>query len=184
MQSLALSFLFSHPFFLSCSTMHVQLMRYVHLFIYNWRLDIKIEQRHWSPNHRYRKIRNHPRAESKEVPAGETASRKGPQNTNFIQVRKLPADGMDSAVTSFRRTELFVWPQNRPPVHGTVGTGMKSGTCSEVGTERVEHVPHFGRNVTSLLCSPPCENGGQCLKDNTCQCTPSFTGDRCQQRGK
>ena len=33
----------------------------------------------------------------------------------------------------------------------------------------------------SALCSPPCQNGGQCDNSGTCVCLPGFTGEACEQ---
>ena len=31
------------------------------------------------------------------------------------------------------------------------------------------------------LCSPPCQNGGQCDNTGTCICLPGYDGDACEQ---
>lgn len=30
------------------------------------------------------------------------------------------------------------------------------------------------------VCKPPCENGGNCLSFNVCQCPQEFRGPQCQ----
>lgn len=32
----------------------------------------------------------------------------------------------------------------------------------------------------TATCLPPCQNGGQCLSYNTCQCGQEFRGEQCQ----
>ena len=34
------------------------------------------------------------------------------------------------------------------------------------------------------LCNPPCQNKAPCVRDNQCNCSPSFTGNRCENPGK
>ncbi len=31
------------------------------------------------------------------------------------------------------------------------------------------------------LCSPPCKNRGQCMRNNVCSCPEGYTGKRCQK---
>ncbi len=36
----------------------------------------------------------------------------------------------------------------------------------------------------SAVCSPPCKNGGQCMRNNVCSCPEGYTGKRCQKSKK
>lgn len=31
------------------------------------------------------------------------------------------------------------------------------------------------------VCSPPCKNGGQCMRNNVCSCVQGYTGRRCEK---
>uniref|UniRef100_A0A8C8DH83 EGF-like domain-containing protein n=1 Tax=Oryzias sinensis TaxID=183150 RepID=A0A8C8DH83_9TELE len=33
----------------------------------------------------------------------------------------------------------------------------------------------------SAVCSPPCKNGGQCMRNNVCSCPEGYAGQRCQR---
>ena len=35
--------------------------------------------------------------------------------------------------------------------------------------------------LLTALCSPPCQNGGQCDNTGTCICLPGYDGDACEQ---
>ncbi len=37
------------------------------------------------------------------------------------------------------------------------------------------YVLHF----LSAMCSPPCKNGGHCIRNNICSCVEGYSGPRC-----
>ncbi len=46
------------------------------------------------------------------------------------------------------------------------------------------HLNYFYYRLNIILsteCSPPCMNGGRCVYNNTCQCSPHWTGGHCKQ---
>lgn len=39
----------------------------------------------------------------------------------------------------------------------------------------------FKRFCLPAVCSPPCKNGGQCMRNNVCSCPEGHTGQRCEK---
>ena len=37
------------------------------------------------------------------------------------------------------------------------------------------------RDLFPAVCSPPCDNGGQCVSPDQCQCGPGYSGSHCQE---
>ena len=61
--------------------------------------------------------------------------------------------------------------------HSNVKLCFESCSCSEYLIVDYKLTPD-----TDDECSNPCQNGGTYTPDNTCNCTGSYTGDRCQYR--
>ena len=40
----------------------------------------------------------------------------------------------------------------------------------------------FNNNHFRPICDPPCENDGECINDNTCECKNHFIGKTCSER--
>ena len=47
------------------------------------------------------------------------------------------------------------------------------------------YLTSYSTLVTEILfpavCSPPCDNGGQCVSPDQCRCGPGYRGSRCQE---
>ena len=53
----------------------------------------------------------------------------------------------------------------------------------EVGKVALEARREFNRTLElakSATCYPPCQNGGTCVSNGVCSCSPAFTGRRCE----
>ena len=63
------------------------------------------------------------------------------------------------------------WPKPAVPVAG--GPGVTSSLNEIIANGPKKCVP---------ICTPPCINGGKCVKPNECECTADFEGPNCQNR--
>ena len=42
-------------------------------------------------------------------------------------------------------------------------------------------IPNILCCISAAICTMPCQNGGTCVLPDTCECTPTYRGDVCEE---
>ncbi|KTG02535.1 hypothetical protein cypCar_00049490 [Cyprinus carpio] len=67
----------------------------------------------------------------------------------------------------------------------TCQPGFYGARCQNVQKTRVifihQMLDFYVLLFLSAVCSPPCKNGGHCIRNNICSCVEGYSGPRCEK---